>query len=224
MSKDGDEDCTAFDLLHSERGFVAFEQWYRRVLANAPGSGVSKMPAPELGMLWPQAYCPPNALHEHAFVELIHAFVECSDGEALDLFDLMDHSFLGMLGLPQVYVAICLVAALGSRQLTKFLYFHSSRLFGILAIGCRLSAKPEHVTWPRLLVFLRLLGAQSHLLSHVAADLGIAPLSQLRYDDFVEVVFAVASQLDRGTDMGECTVINEGDRVGHVRSRMCVML
>ena len=37
----------------------------------------------------------------------------------------------------QVYIAICLVAAIGSRQLTKFFYFHSTRIFGMLALGSK---------------------------------------------------------------------------------------
>lgn len=218
------EDSTAFDLLHSEKGFCAFEQWYRRVLASGSGSAVQLRPKTDVGRLWPQLFCPPNAVHEHAFMELLRAFAECSDSEALDFFDLLDADYTGMLGLPQVYIAICLVAALGSRQLTKLLYFHSTRLFAILAKGCRLSAEPGRVAWPRVLMLLRLLGASSHLVSRVGAEYGVVPLAQLNYDEFLEVMHAVVTQLDSGAEFGESTVINESDRLGGVRSRSCVLL
>merc|ERR1712113_587409 len=126
-------------------------------------------------MGWPQAFCPPNALHEHAFMELIRVFADCSDSEAFDFFDLMDYDFMGFLGYAQVYIAICLVAALGSRQLTKFLYFHSTRIFGILSRGCRFKSAPGYVAWPRLLTLLRLLGAQGSLISRIGAEYSVAP-------------------------------------------------
>jgi len=222
--------CSAFDLLHTEKGFIAFEQWYQRVLVGGPGATVPPVPPPELGLMWPQAFCPPNALHEHAFLELLRAFAECTDSEAFDFFDLLNHDCLGFLGYAQVYVAVCLIAAMGCRQLTKFLYFHSTRLFGILSRGCRFGASPGCVSWPRLLTLLRLLGAPSHLISRVSVELGVAPLAQLTYEEFLEIVYPVVVELDRGVEYGEITVINENDRMGNfqlmnnVRSRMCTIL
>mmetsp|Transcript_75920 Transcript_75920/g.176074 ORF Transcript_75920/g.176074 Transcript_75920/m.176074 type:complete len:296 (-) Transcript_75920:126-1013(-) len=224
------EECSAFDLLHTERGFVAFEQWYQRVLAGCPGAHSPALPPSELGLLWPQVFCPPNALHDHAFMELLRAFAECTDGEAFDFFDLLNHDYLGYLGYPQVYLAMCLIAAMSSRQLTKFLYFHSTRLFGILAKGCRFDASPGYVAWPRLLTLLRLLGAPSHLVSRIGVEHGVVPLTQLSYEDFLEVMYAVAVELDRGVECGEITVINENDRMGNfqlmnnARSRTCCIL
>jgi len=219
-----EEPPTAFDLLHTERGFNAFEAWYRRVLASGAGASAPPAPRPELGLLWPQAFCPPSALHEHAFVELLRVFAECAESEAFDFFDLLDYRFLGMLGLPQIYLAVCLIAALGSRQLTKFLYFHSNRLFEMLAEGC-VDAAPERVSWPRVLMLLRLLGAPGHLVSRVAEENHVENLAQLNYDEFVEVLFPIMVQLDRGAEFGESTVIHENYKVGHVRqSRMCTIL
>lgn len=231
LPKDSDvDDFSAFDLLHTEKGFTAFEQWYQRVLANSPGASAPALPPAQLGMLWPQSFCPPNALHEYAFLELLRAFVECSESEAFDFFDILNHDYLGFLGYAQVYVAMCLIAAMGSRQLTKFLYFHSTRLFEILSRGCRLESPPGCVAWPRLLMLLRLLGAPSHLISRVTAEHDVAPLAQLRYEEFLELVYTVVAELDRGVDSGEITVINENDRIGNfqllnnARSRMCAIL
>lgn len=159
-------------------------------------------------------------------MELLRAFAECSDSEALDFFDILDCDFLGMLSLPQVYLAICLVAALGSQQLLKFLYFHSVRLFGVLEKGCP-SVAPDHVSWPRLLVLLRLLGASGHLVSRIGTEMGVASAGAcdgLTYDEFLDVVFPIMAQLDRGPEAGESTVINESDRMVHVKSRTCVIL
>lgn len=220
---EGDE-YSPFDRLHTERGFTAFEQWYRRVLATGPAANVAPAPRPEFSLLWPQVYCPPNALHEHAFMELLRAFADCTDSEAFDFFDLLDYDYHGMLGLPEVYFAMCLVAALGSRQLTKFIYFHSTRFFGILARGCRFSAAPDHITWARLLMLLRLLGTPGHLISKVCVESDLTPLAQMKYDDFLDVAFPVMVQLDRGADVGEITVINECDRTGNARSKMCTVL
>lgn len=226
---DNDE-CSAFDLLHTEKGCVAFEQWYQRILTNGSAAKAAALPRLELGLMWPQAFCPQNALHEHAFMELIRVFVECSDSEAFDLFDIMDHDYLGFLGYAQVYISICLVAALGSRQLTKFFYFHSTRVFGILSRGCRVSSAPGCISWPRLLLFLRLLGAQGSLISRVGTENGITPLAQLDYEDFLETVYPIVVELDRGGEFGEITVINESDKIGNVqlmsnvRSRACAIL
>jgi len=226
VESDAPQECSAFDLLHTEQGFMAFEQWYRRIFASGTSASAATVPRAELGLLWPQAFCPPSGLHEYAFMELIRAFAECSDSEALDLFDLLDHDFLGMLALPQVYLGICLMAALGSRQLLKFLYFHSSNLFGVLTKGCP-SVASERVSWPRLLVLLRLLGAPSHLVSHVGAKTGVSFYAigdGLTYDEFLEVMFPIMSQLDRGAEVGESTVINEEDRMVNAKSRTCTIL
>jgi len=213
-----------FDMLYTEKGFLAFENWYRRLLANSHAASMPAAPRPELGFLWPQVFCPPSALHEHAFAELLRAFAECSESEAVDLFELLDHDFRGMLSVSQVYLAICLLAALGCRQLTKFLYFHSTILFGMLSKGCRFSAAPGRVTWARMLVLLRLLGTPGHLISKVGIDHGMTPLAQLTHDQFLDVIFPIMVELDRGTETGEITVINENDRTGPVRSRMCAVL
>lgn len=186
------QECSAFDLLHTEQGFAAFAEWYRRVFASGSSAVAAKTPDADLGLLWPQAFCPPSALHEYAFMELLRAFAECSDSEALDFFDLLDCEFLGMLSLPQVYLAICLVAALGSRQLLKFLYFHSTRLFGVLEKGCP-GVVAERVSWPRLLVLLRLLGAPGYLVSRIGGEVGVSSSAigdGLTYDEFLEVMFS----------------------------------
>jgi hypothetical protein len=184
------------------------------------------MPRAELGRLWPQAFCPPSALHEYAFMELLRAFTECSDSEAFDFFDLLDCDFLGMLALPQVFLAMCLLAALGSRQLLKFLYFHSTKLFAMLTKGCP-GVASECVSWPRLLVLLRLLGAPAHLVSRVGAETGASSYGLgdgLTYDEFLEVMFPIMAQLDRGAEIGESTVINASDTMVHVKSRACTIL
>lgn len=223
------EECSSFDILHTEQGFAAFGQWYRRILTSGSNSNASSTPRPELGLLWPQAFCPPLLLHEYAFMELLRVFADCTDSEAFDLFDILDCNFMGMLGPPQVYFAMCLIAALGSRQLTKFLYFHSTQLFAVLSKGC-IASPPEHVSWPRMLVFFRLLGAPGHLVSRVGAE-GGGPFASvpgvakaLRYTEFLEVMFSITLQLDRGTEFGDSTVINESDRNCRVRSRTCAVL
>lgn len=216
-------ECSAFDLLHTEQGFVAFEQWYRRIFTSGNNAVI---PHADLGLLWPQAFCPPNSLHEYAFMELLKNFTECSDSEALDFFDLLDCDYLGMLSLPQVYLAICIVAALGSRQLLKFLYFHSTCLFGVLEKGCP-GAATDRVSWPRLLVLLRLLGAPGYLVSRIGTEAGVSSSAigdGLTYDEFLGVMFPIMAQLDRGAEVGESTVINESDRMVHVKSRMCTIL
>merc|ERR1719453_832591 len=116
---------------------------------------------------------------------------------------------------------MCLVAALGSRQLLKFLYFHSTRLFGVLTKGCP-GVAPERVAWPRLLLLLRLLGAPCYLVSRTGIEAGVASSAigdGLTYDEFLEVMFPIMAQLDRGAEVCESTVINESDRMVHVRSR-----
>lgn len=220
------QEMSAFDLLHTEHGFTAFGQWYRRVLASGAPEGAASQPRSEIGLLWPQAFCPPNALHEYAFMELLRAFAECSDSEAFDFFDILDCEFLGNLALPQVYLAMCLVAAMGSQQMLKFLYFHSGKLFGMLTKGCP-GVAPDHVSWPRLLMLLRLLGAPGHLVSRVGAETGASSCKLgegLSYDEFLEVMFPIMAQLDRGVEVGESTVINEGDRMVNAKSRMCTIL
>lgn len=224
------DECSAFDLLHTERGFLAFEQWYQRTLAISLGATASNLPVDQLGMLWPQTFCPPNALHENAFAEMLRTFADCTDGEVFDFFDILDPECLGCLGYAQTYFAMCVVAAMSSRQLRKFLYFHSTRLFTILSRGCQLDALPGSVSWARLLMFLRLLGAPSHLISRVIIEHGVAQLAQITYEEFLEITYMVVAELDRGAECGEITVINEGDRMGDkmqkntVRSRMCAIL
>ena len=78
--------------------------------------------------------------------------------------------------------------------------------------------------WPKLLMLLRLLGAPGHLISRVSTEHGVTPLSRLKYESFLEIVFPIVVQLDQGADVGEITVINEVDRHGHVRSKMCTIL
>jgi hypothetical protein len=220
-------DCTAFDLLHTEHGFIAFEHWYRKVLATGAGSSASSASDSfkDVGLQWTQVYCPPSLLHEYAFMELLRTFVECSDSEAFDFFDILDCEFLGMLETPQVYIAVCLVAALGSRQLCDFLYLHSSRLFKTLAKGCPETCF-ERVSWPKLHSCLRLLGTPGHLVFGSSNDRDIpSPLCSdgLTYDDFLKFLYPIFVQLDRGAEIGESTVINEGDRIVQVRSRSCII-
>lgn len=216
------EEPTVFELLHTERGFAFFNQWYRRLLASG-GQTTIATPQPCLGALWSQAFCPQLALHDFAFAEFLRTFVECSDSEAFDLFDLLDDKFLGMLGLEQIYLAICLVAALGSRQLTKFLYFHSTRLFSLLEKGSVGSAQIGCVALPRLVTLLRLLGAPTHLILRTSAESGLDMTAQLRYDGFLEVVFPIVEVLDRGFVFGESAVINEHDQLMNARSRTCTI-
>lgn len=228
-AKDSDGDESAFDLMHTERGFASFEAWFKRIVAAGPsiGNGVAHCaPRQDMNFVWPVAYCPPDALHEHAFMELVRAFADCSDSEVWDLFDLLDHDFQSFLGFPEVYVAMCLLSAIGCRQLAKFFYFHNRRLFGMLTKGCRLSAAPAHVSWPRLVVLLRLIGASGPLISRLSAEFGLEPLAQLPFEQYQEVAFAVAAQLDRQSGHGDSTVINENEneRMGQVRSRTCTML
>lgn len=208
-------DFTAFELLQTERGFVAFQQWYQRVLANIPGAAVAPSyagaPPRELDVLWPQAACPPHALHDQAFLEVLRAFADCTDSEGFDFFDLLDQHSQGYLRYAQVYLAICLIAAIASRQLMKFLYFHSNRVFKILDQGCMLEAPHGHVFWPRLLKLLRLLGAPGHLISDVAEEHGVAPLAHLTYEDFMEVTYHVFKEMDRGSSVGVTSVM-EGER------------
>jgi len=180
----------------------------------------------DMGLQWTQVYCPPNLLHEHAFIELLRTFAECSESEAFDLFDILDCEYLGMLGLPQVYLAMCLVAALGCRQLKEFLYFHSTRLFKMLAKGCP-ETSFERISWPKLHLFLRLLGTPGHLVFRRSSD-NDSPSSMcsdgLTYDQFLNFLFPIFVQLDRGADTGESIVINESDRMMQVRSRVCAIL
>jgi hypothetical protein len=219
-------DCTAFDLLHTEHGFIAFEHWYRKVLATGAGNASASESCKDTGLQWTQVYCPPSLLHEYAFMELLRTFVECSDSEAFDFFDILDCEFLGMLGAPQVYLAVCLVAALGSRQLKNFLFYHSSRLFKMLVKGCP-ETSPERVSWPKLHLLLRLLGAPGHLVFRISSDHDVPSVlcsDGLTYDHFLKVLFPIFVQLDRGAEIGESTVINESDRMVQVRSRACVIL
>mmetsp|Transcript_28656 Transcript_28656/g.66063 ORF Transcript_28656/g.66063 Transcript_28656/m.66063 type:complete len:273 (+) Transcript_28656:53-871(+) len=214
---------SAFDLLHTARGFSAFEQWYKRTLSASTVTQTSSTPRPELGILWSQCFCFPNALHEQAFLELLRVFAECSDSEAYDFFDILDSHFLGMLGLQQVYLAMCLVAAIGCSQVTKFLYFHSSWIFTTLAAGS-IEAPAEQVSWPRILTLLRLLGAPCAVVTKVCAENGIhGPLADLDYETFMAVLFPIAVQLDRGVRSQQGALV-QNSAAGIDRSRLCVVL
>eukprot|EP00931_Biecheleriopsis_adriatica_P100666 TRINITY_DN75931_c0_g1_i1.p1 TRINITY_DN75931_c0_g1~~TRINITY_DN75931_c0_g1_i1.p1 ORF type:complete len:287 (+),score=36.46 TRINITY_DN75931_c0_g1_i1:80-940(+) len=217
------EECTAFDLLHTKPGFLAFTQWYVRQL---PGTYEGRSARrPDLGLLWPQAYCAPHALHEYAFVDFLRLFVDCTDREALDFFDLLDSDCLGALTLQQVCIAVLLIAALGSRQLTKCLYVHSKRLFGLLSTGSQRSLRRRHVLWPRVQMLMQLLGAPWHLISRVCSQFAFQPLAKLTHDDFVEVMFPVTTQLDRGaSDLNDYSQVINTEKVNMPKSRACVIL
>lgn len=220
------EDSSAFDLLHTSRGFAAFEQWYKRIISSSACAPSLKQPPSDLGGLWPQAFCPPNALPEYAFLELVRAFAECTDSEAFDFFDLMDYRFVGALDFKQVYFAVCILAASGCRQSTKLLYLHSRRIFAMLAEG-RVGGSSGKVTWPRLLALLRLLGATSLVVSRACTECGVAFLSRdLTYQEFLDVTYSVLSQLDKGANNQENSnvVAGENDRPESARSKMCTLL
>lgn len=214
--------CTAWDLVHTERGFLSFEQWYWRLLPVC----VARPQAAQsvLGILGPQASCPPSAVHEHAFAEIVRAFADCSESEAMDLFDLLDQDLHGMVNIRQVYMAVCLLTALACRRLTRFLFLHSTLLFGMMCGSCRQNSAPDRVTWAKVLVLLRLWGTPSRLLSKAFVDYEVTPLTPLSHGDFLDITFPVAQELDRGANTGEVTVINEHERAATVRSRMCVLL
>eukprot|EP00927_Polykrikos_kofoidii_P065487 TRINITY_DN61239_c0_g1_i1.p1 TRINITY_DN61239_c0_g1~~TRINITY_DN61239_c0_g1_i1.p1 ORF type:complete len:268 (-),score=35.49 TRINITY_DN61239_c0_g1_i1:16-819(-) len=218
---------STFDMMHCEKGFNAFDQWYKRVLASVASGqggcfgfdGLADAPP-----FWNQIYCPPNLLHEHAWVELLRTFVDCSDSEAYDFFDILDSESLAMIGMPQVYVGMCLIAALGSRQLTKFLYFHSTRMYKMLAVGCRLLAPPGCVTWPKLVSFLRIIGTPGYLISRAFVENNLSPLANIKYEEFLDVIYPIAVHLDGGSEIAETTHINESERVDNIKSRMCTVL
>jgi len=217
------EKASSFDLLHTQSGFQNFERWYLKALNSSRAASIPQRPAPDCW--WPEAYCPPTALHEHAFLELMRVFTECAESDAMDFFDLLDYNFMGILGFSQIYIAMVLLAAMGSRQLTKFMYFHSSTLFAYLCKGCRFNAAPDCVTWARLLVLLRLLGVKGASLSEAGELHGMTPLSQIDATKFEEILFPLVLQLDRGIDIGEITVISECDRTSHVKAKkMCSVL
>lgn len=214
------EDRTTFDLLHSEKGFSAFDAFFKRLLAGCVAPQAAFAPRQEYGWMLPQLFCPPTAVPEHAFLELMHLLADCTDSEASDLFDLLDYDFRGFLGLKQIYFAICMLAALDSKQSTKFLYYHASTLFAILARRC-VSVAEERVCWSQLIVLFRVLGVPIHVVRACGRDAGF-PDGELAFDGFLEVAFEVLLQLDRGGE--ESTVIQEKDRMDHVKSKLCVIL
>lgn len=214
------EERTAFDLLHTGKGFMLFNQWYYRMITR--NTQTITAPPPCLGSTWSQAFCPRLGLHDFAFVEFIRTFVDCSDSEAFDLFDLLDYRLLGILEFRPVYLAICLVAALGSHQLTKFLYFHSSFFFNLLAEGS-VATKSGCIALPRLITFLRILGAPTHLILRMIPTEGSEPMAQFRYEQFLEVSFLVMKELDQGSVFGASSVINEPDRSALTRSKVCTI-
>jgi len=210
-------DC--FELLHTPNGFASFEQWYKKLLPSKVAEDyTAEGPRQELGFLWPQLFCPPTALPEHAFSE-------CSEGEALDFFDLLDGDLQGMLSFEQVYLGICLVAALGCKQLTKFLYMHSSQFFQLLAKGCRCCAKEDTITWARLLTLLRLLGVSGAVLSGIVSRQKLtSPRAEVKYHQFCAILLPIAMEMDRGGNPPESTVIHEKEKIVAVRSKTCVVL
>ncbi|CAJ1350128.1 unnamed protein product [Effrenium voratum] len=113
---------TAYELLHKEQGFEAFRSWYLQQLQHSECR-------PDLGLFFPQASAFPGTVHEYAFMDFLRLFLECSDAEALNFFRLLDANMLGALKFQQIYLAIVLISALASRQLTKCLYLHSRWLF-----------------------------------------------------------------------------------------------
>eukprot|EP00930_Biecheleria_cincta_P046452 TRINITY_DN32030_c0_g1_i1.p1 TRINITY_DN32030_c0_g1~~TRINITY_DN32030_c0_g1_i1.p1 ORF type:complete len:294 (+),score=47.27 TRINITY_DN32030_c0_g1_i1:173-1054(+) len=214
------EDCvTAFDMLHTEQGFRTFQQWYQRQLCS--GAENRGLRPQDLGILWPRGYNFPDSLCESAFVDFIRLFVECSDGEALDFFELLDVHLLGALSAHQVYIAIILVAALSSKQLTKCLFLHSKYLYSLLSASPRGQALGS-----RIQMLQQLLGAPWYLVSRVSAECGIPPLKDLTHEEFVEVMYRVFLRLDGGvselTDFSQ--VIHPSERGGNQKSRTCAIL
>lgn len=214
------EDCvTAFDLLHTEQGFRTFQQWYQRQLSS--GAENRGLRPQDLGILWTRGYNFPDALCESAFIDFIRIFVECSDAEALDFFELLDVQLLGALNAHQVYIAIVLIAALSSKQLTKCLFLHSKHLYSIL------SANPcGQSLGARIQMLQQLLGAPWYLVSRVTAECGIPQLKDLTHEEFVEVMYRVFSRLDGGvselTDFSQ--VIHPSERLVNQKSRTCMIL
>lgn len=216
---EGEECLTAFDMLHTEQGFRTFQQWYQRQLSS--GAENRGLRPQDLGILWPRGYNFPDALCESAFVDFIRLFVECSDGEALDFFELLDVHLLGALNAHQVYIAIVLVAALSSKQLTKCLFLHSKHLYSLL------SANPcGQALGARIQMLQQLLGAPWYLVSRVTAECGIPPLKDLAHEEFVEVMYRVFLRLDGGvselTDFSQ--VIHPSERLLNQKSRTCMIL
>jgi len=217
---------STYDLLHTEKGFQRFENWYQSVLKAGHGLSHPTLPSRDLGALWPQALCTPGALHQHAFMELIRCVADAPDGKLMDFFDIMDCDALGAISLQQVYLSMCIVAATGSRQLLKLLHMHSTQLFGILCRGCCLYAAPERVTWCHMIKFLRLVGATVMHISDVSEEFCVLPHSQLSYEEFLPISFAVFEQLDRGPDPCEnaVTVLYDPEQDAAIKSKTCAIL
>ncbi|CAE8716759.1 unnamed protein product, partial [Polarella glacialis] len=212
------QEASVFELLFfTERGFQAFQQFYQRAI---PGYGApeARGPKAELGFLWPQVHFHPHGLPEYAFMDFLRDFVNCTDGEALDFFEILDSDFLGVLSFQKVYAAVCIIAALSSRQLAKYVYMHSRHLYDLLSAGGR-----TPLLWPKVQMLQLLLGAPLDLISRICEKK--APFAQLSRAEFDEAMFHVAAHLDRGgADPLAAEVINEMDRMGPVKSKLCTIL
>lgn len=222
------EDVTLFDMLHTDRGFDAFQNWFKRAL-DSPASS-SNFTGPlrtELGLVFPLACCQPPAIPEYAFIEIMRTFTECTDDEAFDLFDLLDYDLVGALDIKKMYFGLTLLSAVGSRQCSKFFRVHSRMLFAMLTKGCPTMnpQSPEKVAWPRVIVLLRVLGVPEHLIARLGQDFAIKQLDEINYDTFTSLMYVMLTRLDRGVDFSETTVINETERMVNVnKSRSCAIL
>jgi hypothetical protein len=177
--------------------------------------------------MFPLACCPPPGIPEYAFIEIMRTFTECTDDEALDLFDLLDYDLVGALDIRKVYFGVALLSALGSRQCTKFFRVHSRMLFAMLTHGCPTlnPQSTETVAWPRVIVLLRVLGVPEHLIARLGQDFAVKQLDEINYDTFSSLMYVMLARLDRGVDFSETTVINETERLQtHIKSRSCVVL
>ncbi|CAJ1350129.1 unnamed protein product [Effrenium voratum] len=89
---------------------------------------------------------------------------------------------------------------------------------------CRVSAArvlgERSLPWPRLQLLLQLLGANWIFVSRsYPGACHFSPQTQLRHEEFVEVLFAVLAQLEAGSD---AQVIRPRDAV--VKSKACALL
>eukprot|EP00439_Symbiodinium_sp_Y106_P053917 s857_g7.t1 len=215
------EELVAFDLLHTEKGFQTFKQWYLRQLMNSAEGRTQR--SGETG-LFPQAYCPAQAINEFAFQDYLQLFLQCSEAEALDFFGLLDGRMLGALTFQQIYLATLLIAAMSSRQLTRCLYMHSKWLFETLTGQ---SSHGHRVTWSRVKTLMQLLGASwYHISSSCPGASEFIPSSKLSHEEFVEVLFAVLAPLDRGSlgQQPDTQVVRPLSKVPVQKSRACVLL
>merc|ERR1712224_286912 len=212
--------------MHSDRGYDAFQNWFKRAFDSPASSSHFTGPLrTDLGLVFPLACCQPPGIPEYVFIEIMRTFAECTDDEALDLFDLLDYDLIGALDFRKVYFGLALLSAVGSRQCTKFFRVHSRVLFAMLTRGCpTLNPQcPQKVAWPRLIVLLRVLGVPEHLIARLGQDFAVKQLDEINYDTFSAVMYVMLARLDRGVDFSETTVINETERMAHVnKSRSCV--